>query len=1250
MTQVEDNRNVGAPRASDMDKHTTLAKILTNRSSTNLSSRSMVFEQDAQDLAHSTQGAEVEEDPVLRSPRTDGVVHEDDAHLARAVVPDILYTEQHSHTVGTDATERYAQQPLGLAQGLNGESGWVGEPQQRNALEYDSVNGDAISVPIPPNDASIADIAFIDSAASVVESEGPRIQAFAKLEFDDGQFYMNTHSVELGRDIRAARALIHHDLEANHGGEVQRHRRSNSSADASQNPRRLKHEENRKMAGSVVSESGGIMGVDMPSTERRRRSKTRKPKSTSSSSHNLSRKNSMLVSAPQTDYQSLAMASLSNGAYRAQPVDTLALLPSPDECPLIPIHPPTVADGSTSGHRGISRRHVKIAYNFEKRLFEVQVLGKNGAFVDEQFYGEGEVQELKSGSYIQIGGVGVKFVLPDVAVGETGAESHVGSDPLSAGAMSFDFEDGRGESVTMADSSEETTGEDDDSNHNDDKLVGTYHHDSPKASIELDENGERQVDENEDEEEDSGEDEDEEIAESQPVRRRAANRVAKRPKKPLKPSKPTIKLKLKTKPPLEVDPEPAPKAEQVIPPPKRKGPGRPPKNGIISKREQALIARAAREAAKAEAIKNGLIKTGKGQSGNGNNGLSSVGHGFDGKVEKRKYTKRKKAEEATDEGDGVRETTAKTDSMPPEQILAAPPHKPAKEKRPPKPPRSPSPVWDESTLTAEQLAKPSQSYVVLIHEALTNSKTGAMSLPQIYRAIERRYPFYKLRVTTTGWQSSVRHNLSQHPAFRKIERDGKGWMWGLVPEISIEKEKRRRLSPPPMRPPGYYPPGPHMYRHPYPYPGMPPPNGHLPPLPPGYPPYGMHPGMPPPPPGRGFPPGHVGIPRGSNGLPLPLVPPQDEQSSTYRSPYTPAPQSQPTQSSVPSASTLPIAQPQLEQPQSSHPQQPSSISPPPQQSHDSLQPHQSHTLSQAHTGSVDKNSNLSQQSTSPPAPPPYYQTPQPHPPSSSQAQHLASPQTTMASSLLDAVAKFKTALIASMPEKPNAEEVVTQAINRTLGIIPPQSDTSATKEYPEEKAIMQALTNMLSAISKKEKEKEKEKEKASRQASNPPPLQPPNERQMQNPQPQNQSLNHERPMPSPQGTQVQAQLQQLLQQIDKPASTPSSALLHPIPQSHEGGVAHMSSQSNGVLPPSAETTASLKTNASANKDTQSTAKVEPELERGVKTEDRLSSEPFNGLKGSKRALEEEDDDEEEERRTAAGEVGAEGRVLKRVAA
>ncbi|RPB17188.1 winged helix DNA-binding domain-containing protein, partial [Morchella conica CCBAS932] len=75
--------------------------------------------------------------------------------------------------------------------------------------------------------------------------------------------------------------------------------------------------------------------------------------------------------------------------------------------------------------------------------------------------------------------------------------------------------------------------------------------------------------------------------------------------------------------------------------------------------------------------------------------------------------------------------------------------------------------------------KPSASYVILIHEAISNSGQQALTLPQIYKAIERKYPYFKLRVTTTGWQSSVRHNLGAHKAFTKVTRSGKGWLWGI---------------------------------------------------------------------------------------------------------------------------------------------------------------------------------------------------------------------------------------------------------------------------------------------------------------------------------------------------------------------------------------------------------------------------------------------------------------------------------------
>lgn len=52
-----------------------------------------------------------------------------------------------------------------------------------------------------------------EGAGSVAGSE-PRIQAFAKLEFDDGHFYCNTYSFILGRDVRAARAAHQREFQA----------------------------------------------------------------------------------------------------------------------------------------------------------------------------------------------------------------------------------------------------------------------------------------------------------------------------------------------------------------------------------------------------------------------------------------------------------------------------------------------------------------------------------------------------------------------------------------------------------------------------------------------------------------------------------------------------------------------------------------------------------------------------------------------------------------------------------------------------------------------------------------------------------------------------------------------------------------------------------------------------------------------------------------------------------------------------
>ncbi|RPA80469.1 winged helix DNA-binding domain-containing protein, partial [Ascobolus immersus RN42] len=98
----------------------------------------------------------------------------------------------------------------------------------------------------------------------------------------------------------------------------------------------------------------------------------------------------------------------------------------------------------------------------------------------------------------------------------------------------------------------------------------------------------------------------------------------------------------------------------------------------------------------------------------------------------------------------------------------------------------------EEDYTQEDLQKPGASYVYLIYEAISNSETKRMSLSEIYRAIQRKYPYFKFRVGTNGWQSSIRHNLGQNSAFEKVEKDGKGYLWGITPGATVEKERKKR--------------------------------------------------------------------------------------------------------------------------------------------------------------------------------------------------------------------------------------------------------------------------------------------------------------------------------------------------------------------------------------------------------------------------------------------------------------------------
>jgi hypothetical protein len=103
------------------------------------------------------------------------------------------------------------------------------------------------------------------------------------------------------------------------------------------------------------------------------------------------------------------------------------------------------------------------------------------------------------------------------------------------------------------------------------------------------------------------------------------------------------------------------------------------------------------------------------------------------------------------------------------------------------------PLLDDGT-------KPAHSYAQLIGMAILRSPMRRLTLAQIYKWISDNYSFYN--PNDAGWQNSIRHNLSLHKNFIKIERPkddpGKGNYWGIEPgtEQQFLKEKAPRKSAP----------------------------------------------------------------------------------------------------------------------------------------------------------------------------------------------------------------------------------------------------------------------------------------------------------------------------------------------------------------------------------------------------------------------------------------------------------------------
>lgn len=204
--------------------------------------------------------------------------------------------------------------------------------------------------------------------------------------------------------------------------------------------------------------------------------------------------------------------------------------------------------------------------------------------------------------------------------------------------------------------------------------------------------------------------------------------------------------------------------------PKKRGPGRPPKNGIMSKREQRLLKKQQQEMAKKTLPQAPPVeppikrKVGRPRK-----------HPLpeNANPEKRKYKPRKPKEDGAEGSDAERRAREK------------------KEKK--ARPKSPPLELKIDDYTEEQLQKPNKNYGVLIDETLTAAGPDGLTLKQIYKRICQRYPWFYFHTETKGWESSVRHNLIGNEAFKKDETTN---LWSRVPGVELDAGKKRKASSP----------------------------------------------------------------------------------------------------------------------------------------------------------------------------------------------------------------------------------------------------------------------------------------------------------------------------------------------------------------------------------------------------------------------------------------------------------------------
>ncbi|TAQ87747.1 hypothetical protein B7494_g3902 [Chlorociboria aeruginascens] len=101
------------------------------------------------------------------------------------------------------------------------------------------------------------------------------------------------------------------------------------------------------------------------------------------------------------------------------------------------------------------------------------------------------------------------------------------------------------------------------------------------------------------------------------------------------------------------------------------------------------------------------------------------------------------------------------------------------------------------SLDSNRHIKPSYSYSQMITQAILDTRDEKLNLNGIYNFIMEKYAYYRNQAAS-GWQNSIRHNLSLNKQFHKVARStdepGKGMKWCIVPEFREEMAKAAQRS------------------------------------------------------------------------------------------------------------------------------------------------------------------------------------------------------------------------------------------------------------------------------------------------------------------------------------------------------------------------------------------------------------------------------------------------------------------------